>query len=462
MENTCAIIMAAGDGKRTKSSRPKALSKILFTPILQWIIAAVKAAGVEDICVVAGSKHEAVEEFLARYDDSVEIVRQEQRLGTSHAVKQAWEMIEKHAGGNVLILRGDCPLIDAESIHDAYEAHLEENNAVTVISSYLDDPEEYDRILRSDNGRLLDILDEDAIEETEEEIQEIDTGACWFQCDELLPQLENVGSNEQQEYRLRDLIKDMIPEYFVNAYPCDNSDFARGFSNCLQLNQLNQIARRYILEGLMLDGVEIPCTDGIMIGPNVQIGRGTVILPGTILKGDVKIGEECVIGPNTLIEDSIIGDETTLNSVQCFQSVVESHASIGPFVHLRPNSHISQGVKIGDFVEVKNAVIGKDTKIAHLTYVGDSDVGERVNFGCGCVTVNYDGVNKHRCTIGNDVFLGCNTNLVAPVTLEDGAYTAAGSTITENVPPDSLAIARARQVNKEGWVTANGKRKTKK
>lgn len=205
------------------------------------------------------------------------------------------------------------------------------------------------------------------------------------------------------------------------------------------------------IEKHLENGVDIPCFDGVMIDPGVEIGEGTVILPGTILRGRVKIGKNCTIGPNTVIEDSEIGDGVLLDEVRCRQSKVKNGCNIGPFVHIRPNSDIGENVHLGNFVEVKNSTIDTGTKVSHLTYVGDSDVGKRVNFGCGTVTVNYNGREKHRTTIMDDAFIGCNTNLIAPVTVGRGGYTAAGSTITDSVPEDSLAIARARQINKNGW-----------
>lgn len=208
-----------------------------------------------------------------------------------------------------------------------------------------------------------------------------------------------------------------------------------------------------ILENYVAAGVEIPCFDGVMIDESVTIGTGTQILPGTILRGDTSVGENCVIGPNSLIENSTVGSGAKLNSTQVYQSVIKGGVNIGPFVHIRPNSVVGENVHLGNFVEVKNSNIDTGTKVSHLTYVGDADVGKRVNFGCGTVTVNYTGKAKFRTTIKDDAFIGCNTNLVAPVTVGEGAYTAAGSTITEDVPDVSLGIARARQVNKEGWVT---------
>ena len=205
--------------------------------------------------------------------------------------------------------------------------------------------------------------------------------------------------------------------------------------------------------GHIENGVTFLSLDGIVISPFVKIGAGTRIQPGTQLRGETVIGENCDIGPNSIIEDSVINNGCTVNATQIYHSVLDNNVKIGPFCHVRPNSHLCEGVKIGDFVEVKNSTVGKDSHASHLTYIGDSDVGERVNFGCGTVCVNYNGYVKNRCVIGDDAFIGCNTNLVAPVTIGNGGYTAAGSTITDDVPSGALAIARARQQNKPDWAT---------
>lgn len=222
---------------------------------------------------------------------------------------------------------------------------------------------------------------------------------------------------------------------------------------CLEeLKLINEEKRAENIEKAKKNGVVIPCTDGVIIGDNVKIGEGTIILPGCILLGNTTVGKGCALGPNTLLFDMKVGENTHLNAVQGYQSEIGDGCDFGPFTHIRPNTRIQNNVHLGNFVEAKNSTIDDGTKVSHLTYVGDSDVGKKVNFGCGCVTVNYNGKTKNRCTIGDNAFIGCNTNLVAPVTVGDGAYTAAGSTITDNVPEDALAIARARQVNKEGWT----------
>ena len=231
-------------------------------------------------------------------------------------------------------------------------------------------------------------------------------------------------------------------------------------SNCKNeldfFDLVTQVTVRIIMKHIE-KGVRFMSLDGVVIAPDVTIGKGTMIQPGTQLRTNTVIGEACDIGPNSVIENSTVGDNCVINATQIYQSVLENNVKIGPFCHVRPNSHLCEGVKIGDFVEVKNSKVGKDTHASHLTYIGDSDVGERVNFGCGTVCVNYNGYIKNRCVIGDDAFIGCNTNLVAPVTIGDGGYTAAGSTITDDVPAGALAIARARQVVKPEW--ANEQRK---
>jgi bifunctional UDP-N-acetylglucosamine pyrophosphorylase/glucosamine-1-phosphate N-acetyltransferase len=261
------------------------------------------------------------------------------------------------------------------------------------------------------------------------------------------------GKSKNKEYYLTDtleILNDMNQP--VNTFSARTPQIVLGANDRIQLAQLNEIARREELERHMVNGVSIPCDHGIIIGPDVEIGADTLIMPGTIIRGRVKIGIACTIGPNSFIEDSTIGDRVTLNNVQCFSSVVEDDAQLGPFVRLRPGSRIEAGALVGNFVEIKNSVVGEGTKISHLSYVGDSQLGKDVNVGSGCATVNFNGKDKQRCVIQDGAFLGCHTALVAPVTVGKNAYTAAGSVITEDVPDNALAIARSRQVNKKGWV----------
>ncbi|MBQ2791504.1 MAG: bifunctional UDP-N-acetylglucosamine diphosphorylase/glucosamine-1-phosphate N-acetyltransferase GlmU, partial [Oscillospiraceae bacterium] len=326
--------------------------------------------------------------------------------------------------------------------------------AVTVLTAILDNPTGYGRIVRGADGQVKAIVEQKDADEATRAIREINAGTYWFSVDFLLEALEKLTPNNAQgEYYLTDVIGIAAEAgLVVSGAAAKDPKAAMGANDRKGLLALNEYARRKVLEQHLENGVEFVCTDGIVIGPRVQIGADTRILPGTILKGKTAIGEGCVIGPDTVIEDSVIGDGCVINACQIEQSRLDENIKIGPFTHVRPNSHLKKGVKIGNFVEVKNSVVGENTAVAHLTYVGDSDVGARVNFGCGTVTVNYDGHSKFRTVIGDDCFIGCNTNLIAPVTVGDGSYIAAGSTITDEVPADALAVARARQVVKPQWA----------
>lgn len=453
------VILAGGQGKRMKADIPKPMFKVLGEPMLEWVIKACKGAGLSELCIVKGYEAEYIDEYL---NGAFSTVLQEERLGTGHAVMQAMDFLESNTDGNTLVLCADAPFIDSKTIQEALKMHKEENNSVTVITAIVDNPSGYGRVVRGEEGITSIVEEKDATYE-QKKICEINSGAYWFKTADLINALKEIKPNNVQgEYYLTDTVFIVLNNgKRANAFISKNPDVVLGANDRKGLLLLNSIARMAVIEKHMENGVEFNCTDGITIGRDVKIGVGTEVLQGTIIKGNTVIGENCVIGPNCLIEDCIIGDGVTLNYVQAYQSEVEDCAKIGPFVHIRPNSHIGKKVKIGDFVEVKNSVIGEATSVAHLTYVGDSDVGSKVNFGCGCVTVNYDGVNKNRCEIGDNCFIGCNTNLIAPVKLGNGAYTAAGSTVSKNVPEYALAIERAELRIKEGYSKRKLKDKLK-
>ena len=456
MEHTCAVVLAAGKGTRMKSKKPKVLAELLFQPMLGYVLDACREAGVEDICVVTGFGSEQVEAYLAQRGGSVQTAFQAEQRGTGHAVMMAREFLQGQisaSGSDTLVLYGDTPCLSAQVIRGAYEQHKRQHNAATVVTARLENPFGYGRILR-DGDAIARVVEEKDATEAERAIREINSGVYWFETGHLLSVLEQLRPNNAQgEYYLTDTVGLTIAAgRRVGGYCAEDSDVILGANSRRELYALNEKLRMRIIERHMEQGVCFASTDGVMIAPDAKIGADTVILGGTILKEGVVIGEDCVIGPNTLVQRSEIGDRVKLNAVQCYQSKVHSDVDIGPFVHIRPNSEIRSFVHIGDFVEVKNSTIGEGTGISHLTYVGDSDVGKNVNFGCGVVTVNYDGVHKHRCTIEDEAFIGCNTNLVAPVRVGKSAYTAAGSTITRDVPDYALAIARSRQEEKAGYA----------
>lgn len=444
-----SVILAAGMGTRMKSKMPKVLHKVCGKPLSKWVIDASKAAGADKVCAVVGHKAETVKEVLG---DVCEFALQAEQKGTGHAVMQAIDVI-KNSKGEVVILNGDTPLITAETINKAIEYHKNNGNQATVITAILDDATGYGRIVRDNDGSVLKIVEQKDASEEEKKINEVNSGMYVFDAQVLVYALDKITPNNAQgEYYLTDtleIIKNNSGK--VGVMTAEDSDEFLGVNSKLQLAQAMKIMKKRINEYHMINGVTITDPENTYIGKDVEIAPDTIIYPGCMLEGKTKIGKSCIIGPNTRMTSCDIHDCVTIQSSTLIEAQVKSFTTVGPYAYLRPNSKIGEHVRIGDFVEVKNSTIDDGTKVSHLTYVGDSDVGKCVNFGCGTVTVNYDGKVKNRCKIGDGAFIGCNTNLVAPVEIAPRAYTAAGSTITKNVPEDSLAIARARQDNKEGW-----------
>lgn len=443
------IILAGGQGKRMKADMPKPLFKVLGEPMLEWVISACEQSGLSDICIVKGFMGEMIDEYLGgRY----QTVLQAERLGTGHAVMQAVPFLEKDTEGHTLVLCGDAPFIDPAAISEALVIHKQQNNAVTVITAELDDPSGYGRIIRTPSG-ISGIVEQKDASAEQRKIREVNSGAYWFRTADLIQLLGKLEcNNAQKEYYLTDTIAIAIAEgKNAGAYKSENPDIIKGANDRKDLLELNTYARMAVINKHLENGVEFTCLDGITIERSVEIGVRTEILAGTILRKNTVIGKGCVIGPNSIIEGCTLGDEVKLNTVQAYDSKIDAGVKIGPWVHIRPGSHIKSGVKIGDFVEIKNSTIGEQTAVAHLTYVGDSDVGRKVNFGCGTVTVNYDGITKSRCVIGDNCFIGCNTNLVAPVKLGKAVYTAAGTTVTRDVPDYALAIDRGVLKVNEGY-----------
>ncbi|MBO7682339.1 MAG: bifunctional UDP-N-acetylglucosamine diphosphorylase/glucosamine-1-phosphate N-acetyltransferase GlmU [Clostridia bacterium] len=454
MSKNCAVILAAGEGKRMKSNKPKALAEVLFRPMIDWVLDAVRDSGIEDKILVVGHYGEQLESYVG---DTCGICWQKERLGTGHAVMMALDYLKASDAENVLILNGDAPFMDRETIEKSLWLHEAQKNAVTVISAKLDDPTGYGRIVQDINGSFERIVEQKDATDSEKLIQNVNSGAYWFCREDLIRSLGKLTTdNEAHEYYLTDTIYILKQEgKNTGVYITENADVVLGANDRLQLQGLNEIARQKVMERHLMNGVDIPCPDGVIIGKDVVIGNETTILPNTILQGKTVIGSDCVLGPNTRVVDSTLGNGVQLDNILVEEAVLDNDIDIGPLSHIRPNTHLSDGIHIGNFVEVKNSNVGKGTKFPHLTYIGDADIGEACNFGCGSLIANYDGKEKHRTTVGDHVFVGCDTSLVAPVTLGSYVYTAAGSVVTEDVPDGDLAVARSRQKNLEGWVTKN-------
>ncbi len=447
-----AVILAAGDGKRMKSDRPKVLCEVLFKPMIRWVEDACRAAGVEEICIVEGDQSELLRQAVS---PACTFYRQAQRRGTGHAVRMAAEALA--GGGDVVVLNGDSPFIDAQTINAAYRQHREEQNAVTVVTAHIAAPFGYGRILRDSAGAVTGIVEEKDADTEQKRITEINSGAYWFDAVFLAGALERITANNAQgEYYLTDVLGIALTDGLrAGGYTAPDSNVTLGANDRRALKTLNEIARQREIDRHLDEGVDIPCDDGVMIGKGVTIGHDTLILPGTILLGNTKIGAHCVIGPNSYLVDSTVGNGTRVNASYMTNAFVGENSTIGPFAQMRPDTRLGNGVKIGDFVEVKNSTIGDKTSVAHLTYIGDSDVGSQCNFGCGVVTANYDGCHKYRTVIGDRAFIGCNTNIIPPVQIGKGAYTAAGTTVDEDVPAGALAIGRVRQQVREEWAAKN-------
>ena len=360
--------------------------------------------------------------------------------------------------GTVMVLCGDTPLITSDILSGVLNEHLSENRAATVISALAPNPFGYGRIVR-ENGNISRIVEQKDTTPEENEIREINSGMIFFDLDKLRTALEKLDNNNAQgEYYLTDTIEILLSMGEKVGASIVDFDATLGINDRVQLAEAGKLINRRNVERIMRGGVTVIDPDSTYIDDSVKIGMDTVIYPNCYIESGTTIGEDCIIGPSTTLKNAKIGSGTAVDRAVLLDCSVGDNTNVGPFAYMRPNSKVGSNVKIGDFVEVKNSSIDDGTKVAHLTYIGDADVGKRVNFGCGTVIVNYDGINKHRTTIGDDAFIGCNSNLVSPVTVKDGAYTAAGSTITDEVPENALAIARSRQVNKEGWVTKNRKK----
>ena len=459
MERACCVILAAGDGKRMKSARPKVMCEVLFKPMIQWVTDACQAAGIQNGCVVTG---DSPEEIRACLPVSYATTAQQERRGTGHAASMAASYIREGGYEQILVAYGDMPFLRPSDLSASLEVHKSGNNSVTLFAAELDNPYGYGRLI-TEGGSVSRIVEEKDADDKTKEIRLVNAGIYWFDADFLLTFFENMrNDNLQEEFYLTDAVGFAVQSGGSVGVFYVPQMVSLGANDRTALAELNRKARETVLVQHMENGVNIPFADGVVIGSDVRIGKDTTILPGTIIKGASIIGEGCEIGPNSNLSNAIIGDECKIISSQIENSRVANRTKIGPMSNIRPNCDIGPRVKIGDFVEVKNSIVGENTSIAHLTYVGDTDLGAGCNLGCGVVTVNYDGQSKYRTVIGDGVFLGCNCNLIAPVTIGDRVYAAAGTTITKDIPPDALVIGRARETIKENWAKKHGLHTKKK
>lgn len=449
MGKITSVVLAAGKGTRMKSETPKVLFPVAGKPMLQHIINVLVAAGIEDIYAVIGYGAEKVQ---AAISGPITWVQQKEQLGTGHALAQAAENLRGYRG-DVLVLAGDTPLLTAATLKDLIAEHTRDKNAATVLSARVPQPAGYGRIVRGSNGSVIAIAEEKDADSKQKQINEINSGAFCFNWSKVESLLDHLSTNNAQgEYYLTDIFSLLVLKgEKTGAFTATDHREILGSNDRVQLAWAEKIMRLRICHDHMRQGVSILDPETTWIDADVEIGAETIIYPNTFIRGATKIGDNCVIGPSATIDCCQLGDGVLVRYAVMEEATVGDGTAVGPFAYLRPGAKIGPQVKIGDFVEIKNSQIGAGSKVPHLAYVGDAQVGSNSNIGCGVITANYDGTKKSRTVIGDGVFIGSNTNLVAPVKVEDGAYVAAGSTITEDVPAKALAIARAKQTNKADW-----------
>jgi bifunctional UDP-N-acetylglucosamine pyrophosphorylase / glucosamine-1-phosphate N-acetyltransferase len=454
MDRLTAVVLAAGEGKRMRSRQPKVLHPLCGRSLIAYPLRTARSMA-DRIVLVVGPNAEGV---VAAAGPDVRTVVQAERLGSGHAVLQAKG---ECAEGTILVLPGDMPLLSVETIERLVEHHRKSRAAATVLTAIVSEPQGYGRVLRQ-GGRVKRIVEDRDATDAEKKIPEINTSVYCFAAGRLWSALGKVRpDNDQGEYYLTDVIGILSRTGArVDAVATPDPNEAIGVNDRKQLAAVTALQRRRILDRLMEAGVTILDPASTYIEDTVTIGPDTTIHPQVVIEGQSAIGGECVVGVGSHISSCRLGDRVTLLPYCVLRdSVIEDAATLGPFCHLRPLSHVGPKARVGNFVELKKSKIGRGSKVPHLSYVGDATVGEGVNVGAGTITCNYDGVHKHETKIGDHAFVGTNTSLVAPITVGEGAYIGAGSTITKDVPPGALAVGRAPQVVKDGWAARKAKRR---
>ena len=453
MDNVTVVILAAGLGTRMKSKKAKVLHQAGGMPLIGHVVtAAANAVPRERIFVVVGHQAELVE--AAVRDRGVRFVQQPEQLGTGHAAAVCRESVEP-LGGDVVILYGDCPLLSCSTIERLIEVRRKANAAMAVITTVIEDPTGYGRILRGADGSVDAIVEHKAATPAQLAIREINSGIYSFRSELLWKHLGEIGrDNPAHEYYLPDIVAIFRRQgYLVEPLLLEDPAEVLGINTRGELAQVDALFRMRKVRQAMAEGVTVERPETVTIDAEVEIGADTVIEPFARLLGHTVIGEDCHIGACSIVRDSTLAAQVEVLPFTSIESShIAAHAHIGPYARLRMNARVKAGARVGNFVEMKNAVLGEGSKSQHLAYLGDATIGDGANIGAGTITCNYDGQRKHRTTIGDGVFIGSNSTLVAPIEIAEGSYVAAGSVVTEPVPADALALGRARQVNKEGWA----------
>ncbi len=446
MEDLLTIILAAGKGTRMKSDKTKVLHQIAGKEMVKHVIETVEDLNSKIVSVI-GYQSEKVKDNLNDYN--LDFVKQEKQLGTAHAVMQAKKEIKKHEGP-VIVLYGDIPLLKSSTLKKMIKKHKTDKAALSVLTAELDDPTDYGRIVKDKNNEIVKIVEEDDATNIEKEIKEINSGVYCFDSDLLVESLENIDcDNAQNEYYLTDAV-DYIKNKGHKVIPVmieDNEEII-GVNDRKGLAEAEKVLRSRINEELMENGVTIIDPATTYIDKEVEIAKDTIIYPFTYIEENTVIGKNSTIGPNNRLVDAKIGSNVELKAnCQIWKSVIGDHCIVGPFAYIRPGCKIADQVKVGDFVELKKAQVGEKTKIPHLSYVGDAKIGEKTNIGAGTIFANYDGKNKHKTEIGDSVFIGSNSTLVAPIKVNNRGMTGAGSVVTKDVDEDAVVLGVPARVH---------------
>lgn len=456
MSRPTFVVLAAGQGTRMRSATPKVLHDLCGRPLVDWPVAAARAAGGR-VVVVDGPGGALAEHFAGQEDVAVAV--QPQPDGTAGAVAAAADLLP--ADAPVIVLAGDVPLVTGEALRELLDAHAGSDAAATIATMRLADPSGYGRIVRGDHGDVERVVETKVPGDAtagELLIDEVNTGIIAFDGAALREALPQVGAHTAQGERY---LPDVLPVLRaagarVAPHEVADPDLALGVNDRRQLAQVRAIAQQRIFDRLAASGVTIVAPQATSIDVGVEVGEDTVVEPGAVLRGATRVGARCHVGPHTTLIDTRAGDDVTIRHTYAQDAELHDRVTVGPFAYLRPGTVLREGSKVGTYVEIKNSDIGPGAKVPHLSYVGDADVGEQTNLGAGTITANYDGRNKHRTTIGARVHGGVDTSFVAPVTIGDDAWTAAGSVVTNDVPPGALAVARERQRNIEGYDARQG------
>lgn len=445
-----AIILAAGKGTRMKSDLPKVLHKVAGISMLEHVFRAVSEINPAKIDTIVGHKAELVEEVLTGQSD---FALQSEQLGTGHAVMMA-EPALAGLEGHTLVIAGDTPLITGESLKNLVNFHVSHKNVATILTAQADNPFGYGRVIRNADGEVTKIVEQKDANDFEKQIKEINTGTYLFENKRLFEALKEINTdNAQGEYYLTDVISIFRQAgEKVGAYILRDFDESLGVNDRIALATAEGVMRKRINEKHMINGVTFVNPEVAYIDIDVAIGAEAVIEANVVLKGKTSIGERTVLTNGSRVVDSQIAADVVISNSDVEESIIEAGVTVGPYAHIRPGSLLKKNAHIGNYVEVKSSTVGENTKAGHLTYLGNAEVGKDVNFGAGTILANYDGKNKFTTTIGDNVFIGSNSTVIAPLTIGDRALTAAGSVITKDVESDAIAIGRARQENKNGYA----------